>query len=71
MEPKVLHKYNVKTKATIFVGGDMVEVPVEFNMREMSWDEGKSLEQILQETFRSASVHFSLKKKDLTIEKEF
>ena len=71
MEPKVIHRYTVKTMATIFVGDNEIKVPVEFNMKEMSWDKGKSLDQILQETFTSAHVHFSLKKKHLTIEQEF
>ena len=71
MDAKVVHRYNVKTTATIYIGPNAIEVPVEFKLREMPWDKDKSLSNLLQEAFNGASIEFSMKTKRLSVEKEF
>jgi hypothetical protein len=69
MEPKAKAVYNVKTMASIYIGRTTVEVPVEFRILEMPWDEGKSVEQMIQEAIKSSVIEVSMKKKHLSVKK--
>lgn len=69
MGPKAKAVYNVKTMASIYIGPSTVEVPVEFRILEMPWDEGKSVTQMIQEYVKSSVIEVSMKKKHLSIEK--
>lgn len=71
MEAKVQHRYKVKTVATVTIGESEYRIPVEFRIKQMPWDEGKSVGQMMNETLMSSHISFSWKKKHLTIEKEF
>ena len=70
-QPKVQHRYKVKTVATVEIGDSEYKIPVEFRIKEMPWDKGKSVGQMMNEMLMQSHIHFSWKKKDLTIEKEF
>lgn len=67
--PKANAVYKVRTMATIYTGGTMKRIPIEFNVLEMPWDKGKSVEQLVKDVERSATIEFSMKKKHLVIEK--
>ncbi len=71
-EPKVQHKYRVKTTAKIWIGTDgYFEIPVEFTVRQMPWDIQKSKEKLIQETVDSAIMELNWKKKHMSIEQIF
>ena len=70
-EIKVQHRYRVKTEATVYVGDSYYKIPVEFLVREMPWDKGKTVDKIVKEEMNRAYIEFSLKKKKLSVVKEF
>lgn len=67
--PKANATYKVRTIATIYMGGTMTQVPVEFIVREMPRDKGKTVEQLVKDIERTTRIEFSMKKKHLVIEK--
>lgn len=71
MEPRVQHKYKVTTTATVCIGESEYKIPVEFTVREMPWDKGKTVGQLVSEQENRARVEFSWKKKHIKIEQIF
>ena len=71
-EIKIQHKYRVKTTAKIWIGAeDYFEIPVEFTVRQMPWDEKKSVEHLIKETVEHTLIELNWKKKHITVEQIF